>query len=107
MARVQVKNAIVLRAIRDMGFACAERYTTRNGEQKQTNYTVWVDNASDIPPNDSTVNVEGNVSARAEEFQNQSGETIRYGAIHINQPIITMVESPNQIVESMPTEVPF
>lgn len=101
MAKINIQNATVTRHIQNLGFACAEpAYKTRDGQEKRNKFTVWTDNASDIPPENSVVNVTGNVSAKAEQFTNDKGEDILYGQLHVNQPRIVMVDMPRTIEQA-------
>ena len=110
MARIEIKNARVNRIIRDRGFEVAESYQTRNGDTVDTKYTVWTKSPQDIPGEGVTVNVRGNVSTRLEEFTNNEGEQIRFARMHVNQPEISMIDTPpapEPWANQMNTEAPF
>jgi len=110
MARIQIKDARVVRTIRDRGFEVAESYQTKNGETVETKYTVWTKSPQDIPGEGATVNVTGNVSTRLEEFTNNENELIRFARMHINQPEVTFQDvpkPPDSWANAMNTETPF
>lgn len=94
MAFVNIQNARVDRIIRDKGFVAVESYKTRDGDEKQTKYTIWTDNPNDIPGEDTIVNVSGPLSVKMQEFENDEGETIRFASINVNRPKITLVDMP-------------
>lgn len=95
MARIEIKNARVGRIIQGKGFEAIESYQTRSGDTGETKYTVWTNSADQIPGEGTLVSVSGNISARAEEFQNNQGETIRFARMHVNQPKVTLLDMPN------------
>jgi hypothetical protein len=94
MAFVNIQNGQVERIIKDKGFVVVENYKTRDGDEKQTKYTVWTDNPNDIPGEGVTVNVSGALSVKVQEFENDQGETIRFASINVNRPKITLVDLP-------------
>ena len=94
MAFVNIQNARVERSVKDKGFVAIESYKTREGEEKQTSYTIWTDNPNDIPGEGVVVNVSGALSVRMREFENDEGETVRFAQIHVNRPKITLVDMP-------------
>lgn len=104
MAEIIVRNARVARVIKGRGFSIVETYPLRNGGTKETKFTVWVDNPSDIPGEGSLVTVQGLYSNRMEKFTNQEGREIEYLALHINQPKITLMDTPQPQVEQLPSD---
>jgi hypothetical protein len=100
MAFVNIQNARVDRIIKDKGFVAVESYKTRNGEDKQSNYTVWTTNPNDIPGEGVVVNVSGPLSVKLREFENDEGETVRFASVNVNQPKITLVDMPAEAPES-------
>lgn len=94
MAFVNIQKAQVERIIQDKGFVAVESYTTRNGEEKQTKYTIWTDNPNEIPGEGVIVNVSGALSVRVQEFVNDEQETVQFAQIHVNRPKITLLDMP-------------
>lgn len=91
MAQVKIINARVGRVIPGKGFVAVETYVTRQGDQRENKFTVWTENPSQIPGENSLVNVEGNLSTRVEEYNGN-----HYVKTHINQPKIIMVDTPRE-----------
>lgn len=88
MATITITNAKVNRVIQDMGFEVAESYETRDGDIKETKFTVWT-TPNNIPAEGATVNVSGNVSVRLEEYNGN-----KFARFHVNQPTVNLVSSP-------------
>lgn len=101
MAFVNVQNARVDRILRNnAGFVAVESYKTRDGEDKETKYTIWTDNPAEIPGEGVIVNVSGALSVRMQEFENDEKEMIRFASISVNRPKITLVDMPAGAPES-------
>lgn len=87
MAFITIKEAKVDRIIEGYGFVALNSYTDKQGVERTERFTIWSkDNAPSIG---STVNVEGRLSVKVDEFTNQAGELIRYAAIQVNDPKVT------------------
>lgn len=115
MPRIKIENATVTKVLAEKGFWCEESYTTKDGEEKKTKFTVWC-KAEDIPGEGSLINVEGLPSPKVESFTDQMGNPVTYGKIHVNFPRITLLEAPQEpVVQQAPenwstalsTEAPF
>lgn len=102
MARIEITNARVARIIQGRGFEAVETYQTRSGEPRETKFTIWSDSPQDIPVEGVTVNISGNVSVRLEEFENREGEQIRFARMHVNQPKVSLQDTPPQPVQQAP-----
>lgn len=100
MAFINIQNARVDRIIRDMGFVAVESYKTRDGEDKESKYTVWTNNPSEIPGEGVIVNVSGPLSIKLQEFENDEGETVRFASANVNRPKITLVDMPASAPQS-------
>lgn len=94
MAFINIQNARVGRIIKDKGFVAIESYKNRDGDEKESKYTVWTDNPNDIPGEGSTVNVSGPLSVKMQEFENDEKELIRFASVNVNRPKITLVDMP-------------
>lgn len=97
MARINIQNAEVTSVMRTgTGFRCQETWTKKNGEPASQKFVVWSDQPVGLG---DTVNVTGIMSLKNEEFTNDKGETIKYTAIHVNNP---KVDSPLPITDTTP-----
>lgn len=94
MAFINIQNARVDRIIRDLGFVAVESYKTRDGDERESKYTIWTDNPNDIPGEGVIVNVSGPLSIKMQEFENDEGETVRFASANVNRPKITLVDMP-------------
>jgi hypothetical protein len=87
MAKVIVDQAEVVRTHRNGGgFNAHVQFKLRNGETKTEKYTVWTTEQVTVG---DMVSFEGRLSVKMEEFENDQGETIRYAAIHVNDPVLS------------------
>jgi len=91
MASITIEGATVNRVINGKGFECVETYKLRNGDQGETKYVVWTDEAVQVG---QTVDVRGLVSSRVEEFTNESGQHIRFSRMHVNRPTVRVSGTP-------------
>lgn len=81
MATVEIQNATVERIIDGYGFKATVEVPLKSGETKKERYTVWT--KQQVREGD-VVNIQGLLGVKMEEFTNQSGEKVRYAAIHVN-----------------------
>ena len=85
MATVTIENAEVFRIIDGYGFKATVEVPLKSGETKKERYTVWTKTAvreGDI------VTIKGLLGVKMEEFTNQSGELVRYAAVHVNNAAV-------------------
>ena len=107
MAFINIQKARVDRIYEGKGFVAVERFTTSNGENRETSYTVWTDDPNDIPGEGTIVNVSGALSVRIREFDNDQGEKVRFAATNVNRPRITLVDLPSSAPDfARKTEMP-
>lgn len=106
MAKIFIENAEVTRVQRGgKGFNAQTSYKLRNGETAVQKYTIWSDDQVHVG---DVLNVTGNVTVKLEEFTNDKGDLIRYAAIHVNQPVLTAVQSgPASVAQAFPGSVPI
>jgi len=90
MAFVSIKKATVNRIIEGYGFEAINKFTDRNGNERTERFTIWT--KEQAPAVGQTVDINGSLSAKVEEFTNNQGELIRYAAIHVNNPDISVVD---------------
>jgi hypothetical protein len=96
MAIITTNNAEVVSVYGAKGFRCKSIETDYTGQERTTYIKVW--GAHEVSLGDF-VNVSGQLSTRVEEALDQDGnpkldregKQIRYAAIHINDPEISVV----------------
>ena len=103
MAFINIKNATVNRHIPGHGFEAINQWTDRNGNERKDRFTIWTKEHE--PPVGQTVDISGILSTKVEEYTNQAGELIRYAAVHVNNPQITVAE--NQAQDPVLEDAPF
>jgi hypothetical protein len=99
MAIINIENAEVLRTISQKGFACAENYTTKDGQERQNKFTIWC-KPEDIPAEGSTVNVSGVLTTRMENYNGRD-----FVGQHVNFPRVETVKE--AVVEQAPENWPI
>lgn len=85
MATVEIENATVERIIDGYGFKATVEVPLKSGETKKERYTVWT--KQPVREGD-IVSIKGLLGVKMEEFTNQSGELVRYAAVHVNNALI-------------------
>jgi phage FluMu protein Com len=96
MAIITTNNAEVVSVYGVKGFRCKTVETDYAGQERTTYIKVWGAHSVEVG---DFVNVAGNLSTRVEEAVDQDGnpkldregKQIRYAAIHINDPIISVI----------------
>lgn len=101
MAEVFVEGAEVVRTHRNGGgFAAHQSKQLRDGITKIDKFTVWTTDPVSVG---AIVSFRGALSVKVEEFTNDDGLLVRYAAIHVNDPVVT-VTGDSQVSES---DAPF
>lgn len=103
MAFINIKNATVNRHIPGYGFEAVNTFTDRNGNERKERYTIWTKDHE--PPIGQIMDISGILSTKVEEYTNQAGELIRYAAVHVNNPKITVAD--NQAQDPILEDAPF
>ena len=99
MAFISIKKATVNRIIEGYGFEAINKFTDRNGNERTERFTVWTKDQA--PGVGQIVDINGSLSAKVEEFTNNQGELIRYAAVHVNNPEISVVDD-QPVLEDAP-----
>ena len=89
MAKVKVQLEVA-RIIEGYGFKGVERSTFK-GEERKTYYTVWT---KDTVREGDTVEVDGLLGVKIEEFTGRDGSPKQVAAIHINNAIVSGSDAP-------------
>jgi hypothetical protein len=96
MAIITANNAEVVSVYGAKGFRCKTVDTDNAGQERTTYIKVWGEHSVSLG---DFVNVSGQLSTRVEDGLNQDGspkldregKQVRYAAIHINDPEITVL----------------
>lgn len=92
MSEVFVEGAEVVRTHRNGGgFAAHKEKQLRDGITKVEKFTVWTTEPVTVG---DVVSFRGVLSVKVEEFTNDDGLLVRYAAIHVNDPVLTVGSQP-------------
>lgn len=98
MSQVIVEGAEVIRTHRNGGgFAAHKSKQLRDGITKVEKFTVWT---TDPVAVGAVVSFRGELSVKVEEFTNDEGLLVRYAAIHVNDPVVTVTGNSEQVSDS-------
>jgi hypothetical protein len=90
MATATIENAKVEWLIPNYGFKASETKII-NGEERKFFYTVWTKEA--VKEGD-IVTVEGDLSAKIEEFTGRDNQPGKTAAIHLNNALVMKADAP-------------
>lgn len=105
MATIEVIGKVQSFFYEGKGMVVVESYKGENGEMRDTRYKVWLNKPSSVNIGDE-VKVRGFVSARLNEFRDDSGQLKQYVDINVNNPLVTLSE-PSAPMTPTHTNAPF
>ena len=100
MATITITTLEVTRIIDGYGFKGVETIRLSNGDERKNWYTVWSKGAS-VREGD-TVDVEGELTVKLEQFTGRDGTPKTAAALNVNNPVVAPAGS-----APAGTDVPF
>ena len=91
MATIEVIGKVQSFFYEGKGMVVTESYKTDSGEMRDTLYKVWLNKPAAVSIGDE-VKVRGFVSARLNEFRDDSGQLKQYVDINVNNPLVVLTE---------------
>lgn len=105
MATIEIVGKVSSFFYEGKGMVVTESYTTDSGDTRDTKYKVWLNKPAAVNLGDE-VKVRGYVSARLNEFRNDSGQLKQYVEINVNNPLVVLNE-PGAVMAPTHESAPF